>query len=124
MMRPATPPSSVIEIFDRMEQRAAVFGMTIALRAHTPDVRAEAGAAAAGHHEMDPVPDVMVERQPVRAADEPDVMPCNDRHELVLSPLEAPVGVWRITAVEKGWLVHQHDPVRFLGGGQPLRQKR
>jgi hypothetical protein len=53
-----------------MEEAASILWISRTLRADAAEVRAEARAAAARHDEVDPVVDVVIEREPLRAAHE------------------------------------------------------
>src|SRR3954470_17532439 len=61
---------------------------------------------------------MLVERQTVSAAHEFDSMAAKDLQELGLVASEPPVLVRRVTAIEVGPHVHQHDPVRLIRTAQ------
>src|SRR3954452_13316342 len=102
--------------FDGMEERATVLRAAVALGADAAEVRAEAGAAAPGHHEADAVVHGLVEREAVRAADERDAVPLQQCEEFGLARSEAPDRVRRVVPVQVRRHVHEHDAVRLVGG--------
>lgn len=81
-----------------MKKGAAVLGAAVASRADPAQLRAEPGAASAGHHEADAVVYVVVERKAVGTADETHAAPPGELHELNLPLAESPVLVWRVGA--------------------------
>jgi hypothetical protein len=64
---------------------------------------------------VDPVVYVMVERQPVGAADEAYTVPAQQLEKLVLAALEAPLGVRLVMAAEVRRHVGQHDTMWCVG---------
>jgi hypothetical protein len=87
-------------------------------------VRAETATAAAGHHEADAVAHVRVEGESVRATDELHGVRPQELQELALALFEAPVRVRGEVAVEVRGHVHEHDPVRLVGGREARLEER
>src|SRR5918994_1785987 len=93
---------------------------SLARRADAAEVRAEPGAAAAGHDEAGALVDVLVEQERVRAADEVDVVAPHEVEELRLADAEPPLGVRGVALTERRRGVHEDDAMRLGSGLQAV----
>ena len=78
---------------DGVEERPSVLGPPCTFGADTAPVRAEPGAAAPGHHEVDAVADVMVEGKPMSTDEQAHVVGPQQVEELLFALLK-PRSVW------------------------------